>query len=247
MRQLRAQRIHADDDRDLHTLRHVIADGHQALRDHAAERRADDRVRRGALRASGDAGFCRLQRLELLGRAVLRRLALLTRGLHLSAALLVSDWETTLIEQRLDAPEFILREVVARLRRSAPRVTALTSNVPDVNPRRASIWAALASASFNCASVSAARRRISSRSSVDWRAALDRRPRRRGRRFRRRRRPAPRPSACRLRRMKPCDRLLDRGRRRDRDARRRRRPALWSWRCRRCRPTRTRGGQERCQ
>jgi len=42
----------------------------------------------------------------------------------------------------------------------------LTSNVPDVNPRRASIWAALACASFNCASVSAARRRINSAPSV---------------------------------------------------------------------------------
>ena len=124
-----------------------------------------------------DARARRLQRLILLRRAVLRRLVLLARRFHLRPALVEFRLrDDALIEQRLDARELALRQLVRRL-----RVLDLGHGVdverptPPSMPSRASICAALASASFSCASVSVGERRISSAPCATARAALDRR------------------------------------------------------------------------
>ena len=116
-RQLHAQLIDSDDHGHLRSARHEVSYRDEAFSDKAREWRARHRVGQGLV-CKGYSGARRLKRLILLRRRVSRALVLLAGRLHLRPSLIeLGLRHDALLEQRLDAVEIALGQLVASLGR----------------------------------------------------------------------------------------------------------------------------------
>ena len=165
--------------------RDVVAGADEALGDEAVERRRTA-VSATDLRASETRARAASSERYDCSAAFCADLILLARRLDLGPALIeLALRDDLLIEQRPHAVELRFGEIERRLGVHHVRHALGSNGCPAASPSRASICAALASASCSCADVSDGEMRTSSAPWRDAGAALDRRLDDAARRFRR--------------------------------------------------------------